>query len=663
MTVRQYSSASGTHQPEDCSWRSVVSGSGGQLARCRFLQQLFGHQRHDECDVTRDICSACCNSFPPTFESLNPVIASVVYGRADRLAQAETEEGVAESWRSLRHWAQKYVEIDAPALPELTRVPVQQSNLAPAPPLTELLPSPARCGNPVQHWSVGLTTAPRRRSRLRECLQSLSEAGWPRPHLFIDGAVTIPHEWSHLPMTSRDEQVGAWPNYYLALLELLMREPLADAFMLVQDDVEFYCRENVRQYLEQTLWLGATPGIVSLYCATPDTRAERGWFKHAGRWNYSSLAFIFPREIAQQLVVAPAVFRHRWAEGDEGRVGIPDVIADWAVATSTPLYFPSPSLVQHIGETSAIWLRAFNLSPARRAGRFLGDTVTAVRGTTISADEQAVAEFPEAAFQCSPEYEAGYQMRVALGCRRMADATAVICGLCRDVESSLSATIARLERIAGMFRSCGVVVFENDSIDDTPAMLRHWAGLNPAVRIVSERLEQPAITGGRSRNRTEQMAYYRNRCRERVLQDFYDCDFCLVADMDLAGGWSYDGLNNTFGYDDWDFVGSNGLRFTPSHAAESLEYWDLFAYRAIGQHSDGSPTRKLRFCRGEPLVPVWSCFGGLGVYRMDCFKAASYDGADCEHVTFHQSLRERGFDRLFLNPSQIALYSPWSRVR
>jgi hypothetical protein len=210
-------------------------------------------------------------------------------------------------------------------------------------------------------------------------LESLAAAGWPRPHLFIDGAVTIPHEWSHLPMTSRDEQVGAWPNYYLALLELLMLEPLADAFMLVQDDVEFYCRENVREYLEEILWLADTPGIVSLYCATPDTRAERGWFKHPGRWNYSSLAFIFPRELAQQLVIAPSVFRHRWAEGDEGRVGVPDVISEWAVATATPLYFPTPSLVQHIGETSAIWLRAFELSPARRAGRFLEDEIQAAQ--------------------------------------------------------------------------------------------------------------------------------------------------------------------------------------------------------------------------------------------------------------------------------------------
>ena len=60
------------------------------------------------------------------------------------------------------------------------------------------------------------------------------------------------------------------------------------------------------------------------------------------------------------------------------------------------------------------------------------------------------------------------------------------------------------------------------------------------------------------------------------------------------------------------------------------------------------------------MVPVWSCFGGLGVYRMECFEAAGYGGDDCEHVTFHRALRERGLDRLFLNPSQIVLYPPRS---
>jgi hypothetical protein len=150
---------------------------------------------------------------------------------------------------------------------------------------------------------------------------------------------------------------------------------LADAFFMVQDDALFYSRENLRQYLEQVLWPGKTPGIVSLYCASPDARPESGWFEYAGRWKYGAVALAFPREIAQRFVTAPSVLRHRWAEGDEGRARIPEVVAEWAFATSTPIYYCSPSLVQHIGETSAIWPGGNELTPARRAGRFLDEDI------------------------------------------------------------------------------------------------------------------------------------------------------------------------------------------------------------------------------------------------------------------------------------------------
>jgi hypothetical protein len=36
----------------------------------------------------------------------------------------------------------------------------------------------------------------------------------------------------------------------------------------------------------------------------------------------------------------------------------------------------------------------------------------------------------------------------------------------------------------------------------------------------------------------------------------------------------------------------------------------------------------------------------------------AYGGSDQEHVVLHDAMRRQGFDRLFLNPSQIVLYSP-----
>jgi hypothetical protein len=64
----------------------------------------------------------------------------------------------------------------------------------------------------------------------------------------------------------------------------------------------------------------------------------------------------------------------------------------------------------------------------------------------------------------------------------------------------------------------------------------------------------------------------------------------------------------------------------------------------------------LAWSRGEPLLPVNSCFGGLGLYRMPAWLAARYGGDDCEHVVLHRRMRDAGYDRQYLNPSQIVLY-------
>jgi len=41
---------------------------------------------------------------------------------------------------------------------------------------------------------------------------------------------------------------------------------------------------------------------------------------------------------------------------------------------------------------------------------------------------------------------------------------------------------------------------------------------------------------------------------------------------------------------------------------------------------------------------------------MPAWLAARYEGGDCEHVPLHREMRRLGYGRLFLNPSQIALY-------
>src|SRR5439155_10282300 len=157
------------------------------------------------------------------------------------------------------------------------------------------------------------------------------------------------------------------------------------------------------------------------------------------------------------------------------------------------------------------------------------------------------------------------------------------------------------------------------------------------------------------------MAFCRSRYQEHVLEHFFDYDYVVVVDTDLRGGFSYEGVADTFGRLNWDFVGSNGiLRWLVPTIPPTLtaRQYDTWALRHVG---DACPGDKYEddttvYFRGEPLLPIWSCFGGLGVYTIAAFGAARYEGGDCEHVELHRQMRKAGYGRLFLNPSQIVLY-------
>jgi len=269
------------------------------------------------------------------------------------------------------------------------------------------------------------------------------------------------------------------------------------------------------------------------------------------------------------------------------------------------------------------------------------------------------AEFPEGRFAPRCELATAYQTAVERGLRAMAGSRGVICGLARNISGLLPLTLARIERLGRMFADYRVFLYENDSTDDTPRQLAQWAALNRRVVAVSETRHKPRHPSVRSLDRAADMAAYRRRCQQEVAARWPDFDYACVVDTDLPDGWSYDGVAHSFGSREWDFVGSYGIiyqrqRLIPSKAL----HYDVWAFRPLGSFEplDGLAGNSLAWQRGEQFVPVNSCFGGLGLYRMPAWLAASYGGGDCEHVPLHREMRRLGFDRLFLNPSQIALY-------
>lgn len=271
----------------------------------------------------------------------------------------------------------------------------------------------------------------------------------------------------------------------------------------------------------------------------------------------------------------------------------------------------------------------------------------------------ATDEFPEEAFPPAPDTAAAYFATCRRGAARMARLRVAVTGLARNLAPVLPLTIRRVERLCNLFADARVVIYENDSTDGTKLLLRQWAAENPRVHVVLDDCHDPRNPPTRCLARAERMARYRDRCQRVILDRCGDFDAVIVADLDVIGGWSLDGVRNSFGHDDWDFVGSNGLIYRREGLSiNSTRQYDMWALRFDADLTP-LPTksgRRYAYPRGAALVPVTSCFGGLGIYAMNAYRAGRYGPADTEHAVFHRELIRRGFGRLFLNPSQILVY-------
>lgn len=154
---------------------------------------------------------------------------------------------------------------------------------------------------------------------------------------------------------------------------------------MVQDDVLFHDREDLPAHLERTLWPGEDVAAVSLYCPRPCGRSRPGWYALDAAWVWGALAFVFPPGAASRLVTDQGVFDHRWSQRNEGKANIDVVVGQWAADHGLRVHYPSPSLVQHIGDTSTLWPRSAAVGN-RRASRFPGPSPHGARDPICPTD-------------------------------------------------------------------------------------------------------------------------------------------------------------------------------------------------------------------------------------------------------------------------------------
>lgn len=244
----------------------------------------------------------------------------------------------------------------------------------------------------------------------------------------------------------------------------------------------------------------------------------------------------------------------------------------------------------------------------------------------------------------------------------------VVVGLVRNCEKNLEIEVQKINSAFVSAASIRWLVIESDSDDGTVNILKKLS-VNSLFNFISlGKLET------KHPMRTERIAKCRNRYLEelRVKSKYNKIDYVVVADLDgINSKLTSSAVNSCWDLgEDWDACFAN----------QSEAYYDIWALR----HRVWSPndcwenydflinngksksealktavySRMIKLKNNMKPLEVDSAFGGLGIYKSSIFLESKYTGLNlnqeeiCEHVNFHNGLREKGF-RLFIAPALI----------
>jgi hypothetical protein len=258
------------------------------------------------------------------------------------------------------------------------------------------------------------------------------------------------------------------------------------------------------------------------------------------------------------------------------------------------------------------------------------------------------------------DYFESYKEHVEFGRVEARRQKLAIVSICRNAMPYLRNTLALVDGLAGLWRDCSLYVYENDSTDETAAVLDDFA-IRQWVTV-----EHDTLGGEDSRGfepeRTVRLAKCRTRCQEWVRRNASDANYVMVLDADPHGGFSVDGVLNSLGWfcemlgesfhrREPGAMASHSLFVRKEEAGYGVAAYDAWAAR-LNHFEDRREHQWFHLLLppvGSPPIPMNSAFGGLCLYRREAYLAGVYGGGDCEHVLHHKAMQKAGY-QLFLNP-------------
>jgi hypothetical protein len=224
------------------------------------------------------------------------------------------------------------------------------------------------------------------------------------------------------------------------------------------------------------------------------------------------------------------------------------------------------------------------------------------------------------------------------------DTNVIICGVIKNVGNKLINNIEHAIKTGQNFKTYKIVIYENNSTDNTKSILNTYVS-NPNIKIISEdvidcNLKQnnkiwayTEVTGSNHSCRMEHISNARNKIIDEINKPDYDnYSYVIMIDLD-SNGWEINGIINSFNQSpSWDAIFAN-----------STPHYDYYALRttffAFGPEIIGEPFWNLpTYNFTEELVPVYSAFNGIGIYKKSIFFKYRYDfEVNDETKTFYRN--------------------------
>lgn len=270
----------------------------------------------------------------------------------------------------------------------------------------------------------------------------------------------------------------------------------------------------------------------------------------------------------------------------------------------------------------------------------------------------------------SDEFSYLYKQKILEGITFSKQSSVVFTGLVRNVANILEHNVKFLLD-NDIFLSTYMVLYENDSTDNTKEILEKLKNQYSNFYYISENLNLPHLPLSKSNERTIALSNYRNICKTFIKDNLYSkIDFVSVIDLDFID-ISSEGILNTFGWlSDNNIMAVSGNSFQLKNILDpnkkDLWNYDSWAFRGnwwIDKQTEPrgyDPMLWFGFWIppvGSPLIKTNSSFGGMTTYNKSIYFNAEYEGYDCEHVCYHKNLSKLNSNfSVMLNPSQMMLF-------